>query len=467
VGYYYNYKKIRTYFLSLFLFILAVLSREGALLLPLFIILCGAILNVDKKRLLLSLLPFLLICGFYLFFRTRFMPSDKLKLQEILSWQKWSAFFYLAQNYISQLILPTGLAIKILPKGYLLNLILIPLSLVYLLVTTILIIARHKVVMFGFVFYLLGLLPVLNLFSHICSLGKILSEPYVYMASVGFFIILAYILIRLFAHFPKIISAAIILIIFSYGSFTVINNINYKDEKQFYNYMLKVDPGNTIAHLNLGNIYLKKKMFDEAAKEARVVLRLEPDAWDAYLLLGNVSKEKGDLNKAEELYNRVLILKPGSFEAMNNLGLIYKMQGTDEKAIEEFKRAIAINPELVTTMHNLADILIGKKLYNEALALCDKILKLKPQDINAHVKIGIILAESGHLQQAELVFKEALRLDPDSVEALRNLGVLYANSGDFNRAVSLWKRVLAIKPDDEEAKKNIERAKTIKENQRH
>jgi cytochrome c-type biogenesis protein CcmH/NrfG len=50
---------------------------------------------------------------------------------------------------------------------------------------------------------------------------------------------------------------------------------------------------------------------------------------------------------------------------------------------------------------------------------------------------------------------------------LRNLGVLYANSGDFNRAVSLWKRVLAIKPDDEEAKKNIERAKTIKENQRH
>jgi tetratricopeptide (TPR) repeat protein len=424
-------------------------------------------LNVDKKRLFFSLLPFLVICGFYLIWRTHFMPSDKLKFQGIFSWQKLSTFFYLCQSYVSQLILPHGLAIRMLPQKLIFNLILIPLSFGYSLAAIALIISKNKAAAFGLVFYFLGLVPILNLIDHVYFLGKVLSEPYVYMASAGFFIIIAYLLLKLYVRFPKVAGFSIALIILFYSSLTVMNNINYKDEASFYNYLLGVDKKNTIAHLNLGNVYFKKKMFTQAEKEARIVLAIEPDAWDAYLLLGNIVREKGDLPGAAKLYNLALLLNPVSTEAINNLGLIYMAQGSADKAIETFKRAMAINPESVLAMQNLADILITKKLYNEALVLCDKILKLSPDDTGARIKIGIVLAESGHLQQAESVFKEALKLDPNSVEALRNLGVLYANSGDLNKAMSIWKKALNINPDDKETRENIERAKTIKESQRH
>ncbi len=460
---YYLDRQIPAYLLSLSLFILAVLSREGALLEPFFIILCALVLKVDKKKIAYSLLPFLAIGLFYLIWRSHFMPSDKLRFQGIFSWPRLSAFFYLCQSYVAQLILPIGVAIRILPQKLISSLILVSLSLGYSLAALALAISKNKIALFGLVFYFFGLAPVLNLIGHISSLGRIISEPYVYLASVGFFIILAYFLLKAYARFPKTSGFGIALIILFYGSLTVANNLNYRDEESFYNYLLSADQKNTIAHLNLGNIYLKKRMFAQAEKESRVVLKIEPDAWDAYLLLGNISKEKGDLAGAAKLYERALILKPGSTEALNNLGLIYMAQGSDAKAIGLFKEAIAISPDSLVAMQNLADILIAKKSYQEALELCDKILKLDPEDISAQVKIGIILAESGRIRQAESVFKEALKLDPNSVEALRNLGVLYANAGYLDKAMAMWEKALSINPDDKETLKNIQRAKTIKD----
>jgi tetratricopeptide (TPR) repeat protein len=458
---YYRDNRLPEYLLALFLFILAVLSREGALLTPFFIILCGLSLNVDRKRLFLTFLPFLAICGLYLFLRAHFLPSDKLKIEGILSWPKITAFFYFAQSYIAQLILPYGLAIKILPQKAAFSLVMFPLSCAFILASAALIISKDRVALFGSAFYLLGLLPVLNLLGNIFFLGRVLSEPYVYPASVGFFIIAGRILSKFYNRFPKPGLEAVALVTLSYACLTAANNLNYKDETRFYNYVLSVDRNNTIAHLNLGNIYFGKKMFAQAEREARIVLGIEPDAWDAYLLLGNISREKGDLGEAAKMYRLASLLNPDSIEALNNLGLVYRAQGSVDKAIATFKMAIAINPEAVTAMQNLADIFIAAKSYNEALALCVRILKLDPGDISCRVKTGIILAESGRIRQAESAFKEALELDPNSVEALRNIGVFYANSGDLNKAISVWKQALSINPDDRESRKNIEQAQAI------
>ncbi|MDD5156022.1 MAG: hypothetical protein PHF11_06045, partial [Candidatus Omnitrophica bacterium] len=278
---YYIDKRNWEYLLSLLLFMLAVLSREGALLLPFFAVLCAAVLKVDKKRLALTILPFVVICVLYLLFRGHFMPNDKLKFHDILSWQRLSVFFYLVQSYVSQLILPFGLAARILPLKAALNMFLTPLSFAFILGAALSVVFKNKPAAFGFIFYLLGLLPLLNLVDNIYFFGKILSEPYVYMASVGFFIIAAAMLTRFYARLPKIAAPVTVLIILFYASLTVANNMNYRDEATFYKYLLNVDKNNTIAHLNLGNVYLTKKMFGQAEKEARIVLEIEPDAWDA------------------------------------------------------------------------------------------------------------------------------------------------------------------------------------------
>jgi len=465
IRHYRNNDKI-TYALSIFLFVLAILSREGALLLPIFILLCALTLKIDKKKILVSILPYIIIFALYLIFRTHFMPSHRLKLQNLFCLDRFYLFFYLCHDYLLQLILPRGLAIKILPKDLIFIATFIPVSFIYFLLIKTLV-SKNKIAIFSFLFYIISLLPLINLSENIPYFSPILAEPYVYVASIGFFLIISYFLLKVYFYFPKSAFFCIILISSFYGALTFINNNNYRNEETFYNYLLSVDPKSSLARINLGNVYYEKKNFNEAKKQADIVLATEPDFWQAYLLLGNVFKEEGNLEKALEMYRKTLTLNPLSTATIINIGLAYKTKGQDDRAINAFKKAIELNPESLVAMQNLADILITRKSYNEALALCDKILKLSPDDTGARVKIGIVLAESGHLQQAESVFKEALKLGPNSVEALRNLGVLYANTGDLNKAISMWTKALDINPDDKETRKNIERAKAIKDSQKH
>ena len=459
LGRFYLSKEKTSYAASLFLFILGIFSREGALILPFFMFLCAVYSGVDKKKIYLSLLPFFIICALYLFLRSQFMPSDKLSLMGAVSLKKAGLFFYLCHDYLKQLVLPYGLRARIVPRSAILIAAMIPVFLLYWLLIK-MFFKRNKIIIFASFYYLIALLPLLNLSDNLPGFGPILSEPYVYIASAGFFMILAWALLQ-YCRRPLAWVCAVLIILF-YGSLTFINNINYKDEFTFYSYLLKVDPGNNLARINLGNIYLERKQFDLARQEANIVLTREPGAWDAWLLLGNLNKEKGELGKALEFYDRALVFNPRSSQALNNIGLIYKTQGRMDKAKENFQKALQISPESIPAMQNLADCLIAEKLYPEALMLCDKILTLDPDSVSGRVKIGIIAASAGNFKEAELIFQEALRLAPDSIEVLKNMGVFYANSGDLDKAIFLWKEALKIKPDECQIKEDIERADSLK-----
>lgn len=460
--YFLHQKKIN-YFLSLSFYILAFLSREDALLLPLFLILCAVTIGINKRRIFYNLLPFILIAGLYLILRSHFIPCDKLHLQDLISLKNLKVFFYYLGEYSRQLILPAGAQNLIFKDSIIFKLILFLVS--FVMITFLLVkafIFKNKEVSFGAAFYFIGLLPVINLAATIPVFGPLLSEHYVYIASAGFFVLVAHLFIKFYSRFKKIAIICFVLMIAVYSSLTIADNTNYKDEITFYNHVLELDPRHNFLRVNLGTAYFKKKMYDKAIEQARAALAAEPLSWDAYLLLGNVFKEQKNLDKAMDTYKTTVILYPRSSEAFNNMALIYQEQGKDKEAYENFKKALQIDPESPLILKNLTAFLIKSKSYKEAMALCEKTLQLSPQDIDARIKKGVIFAESGYLNEAEAAFKEALRLDPASVGALNNLGSLYGNTGELGKAISFWKKALAINPSLEEARQNIKEAERLK-----
>ena len=458
-----NSKKL-DYIFSLLFFVFALFSREGALLLPLFILICAVLLHIDKKKIISLLMPFFFISVLYLIFRNKFMPLDKFDITNLLSFYRISAFTWHIQEYLGQLILPVGFQVLIFGKSIFFKSLIFILSssiLIYLLIKAL--IFKDRIAIFALAFYFIGLSPIFRLIDILEYFGPILTEHYVYIAAIGFFVYIAHLLIKLYSRSKNIAKISFIILITIYSSLTIINNTNYKDELTFYNHILDVDKNNTLVRVNLGNIFYEKKMFDKAIEQANLVLAVEPNAWDAYLLLGNIFKSKVALNKAEQFYKKVLVLNPQSSEAYNNIGLIYKSQGKYEEALNSFRKAAEINPEALYALQNLADSLFEKKTYDEALVLYKKILELDSRYVEGYIKKGIILAELGHFKDAEVTFKQALRLDANSVGAMKNLGALYGNMGELDKAISFWQKALVITSDDEEIKKNIEKAKSLKE----
>jgi hypothetical protein len=379
--YYFLYGKKIIYWLSIFLFILALLSREGALLLPFFIIFLAFFLKIKKKRLFFSLLPFFFISVMYLAMRLWVMPSDKLNFSNIFSIIKWREFFFYFLDYFQQLILPVGFqriffGTNLISKSILTLLALVLLSFFLLRV----IILKDKKSLFGLGMYSLGLLPVIKLTEIIPYYGPVLCEHYVYISSMAFCFLFSWLILILYKYFPKLTMSSFIIAVMGFISLTIINNMNYKDELTFYNYVLGVSSSNPIARINLGNIYYRQGEYAKAIKQAYLLLNSEPDAWDGYLLLGNVFKAEGNMQKAIQFYRQAKMLNPLALESNLSLAIALAESGNTQEAEEVFQEALKKFPESVDVRRNIGVLYANKGQLNKAIAIWQEALFLSSDD---------------------------------------------------------------------------------------
>lgn len=460
---YFVSRKKRYFFLSLVAYPFALLSWEMALLLPALILLVALFSGIDKKRLFYSLFPFFFLTVLYMIFRARFIPCDKLSFSGAFSIKSAKEFFYYVGDYFSQLILPQGSRSLVLGRSILPQLIFL-FFWVFLFAATLFkaLIFENRKYLFAFVFFFIGLLPVIKLWDSISAYGTVVAEHYAYIASIGFFMLIACFILDLGRYLKRTIPVIAVLLVCFYSILTVINNANYKNNIVFYNYLLSLNPSRTFFRVNLADAYYKQKMFGAAEQQARLVLSSEPNAWEIHLFLGNIFKEKGNFDKAVSSYNKALALYPKSFQALNNLALIYETQGKTKEAADFFDKALKVNPESLLVLKNLAGFLIKNKLYDQAMLCCRKILALDPHSADGCVLQGIIFAETGSLSRARDSFGRAIELDPGSSEALKNLGVLYANTGNLGAAIALWERAQSLDPSNEEIRNDLSKARKLK-----
>jgi len=75
---------------------------------------------------------------------------------------------------------------------------------------------------------------------------------------------------------------------------------------------LRLDPGQLMAHLRLGEILERQGRIDEAADRYRLLLRLRPDLPDALFALGRLALAQGRLEEARVNLRRYLDLGPAT-----------------------------------------------------------------------------------------------------------------------------------------------------------
>lgn len=367
---------------SLFLFVCALFSREGALLLPFLIILCAAFLGIDKKKAAVFLTPYILISAAYFLFRSRFLPCEKFGFFDAFSLKNISGFILLAQKYFGQLVLPIGLRPPFLLNNFILDLFFIFLSVIifaYSLIKAL--VYKEKIFIFGVIFYFLCLAPVVNLVDHVAYYGSILSEHYVYLASLGMFFFISYIIVKTAKSFNKAVKAYAAALILFYMSLTVMNNTYYKNEIIFFNHILDVDKEHSFVRVNLGFSYSENRMYDLAEKQAELLLAKEPDSWDAYLLLGNIYKMKREFNKAIRYYKKAVEFNPVGVEGYLSLGVTLDEAGYIADAETVFKLGISKIPDSVELMRCLGVFYGNKGEFNKAITVWQRALDLDPDNI--------------------------------------------------------------------------------------
>ncbi len=406
---------IKVYGLSLFSFLLALLSKEMAITLPAVIFLYDlairdaggrsfsltSILHTIKDRIYFYS-GYVAVGLFYLYLRfvAFYHPGESIKpfygsLIERIIYLPAHIF-----SFIKLAVFPADLNADYVfsyPGGFFETNNLIGLVVVSGLVAgSFFIYKKSKVIFFGLWWFLICLSPVYNLIP----LFNPFADRYLYIPLVGFCVAVAVVLndfLKSRLSRPRASSMItlilVIIIVGLYSTATIARNRDWKDGLTLWSKTVKSSPNSSVAHGSLGRAYQELGRTDEAVEE----------------------------------YKKAIAIYPDDYKAHYNLGVVYDQQGLLDTAVQSYQRALQINPAYP----------------------------------NAHFNIGIIYQKQGLMDKAIGHFRNVTELDPADFKARNNLGVALAVQGNLDKALQEWEKVLEIDPANKSARENILKAREM------
>jgi tetratricopeptide (TPR) repeat protein len=163
-------------------------------------------------------------------------------------------------------------------------------------------------------------------------------------------------------------------------------------------------------------------------------LEKNSNCWLAHNNLGIALVETGKPQDAFDHYRQALLLRPGYHETLYNMGNAYRITGQNQQAIDCYRQALEQKPDFIDALINLGIALVQAGRPNEAIQHYQKALEINPDLPDAHFYLGNTFKELGQSQQAIEHYRQALLLKPDYIEVQNDLGALLAQTGRVSEA---------------------------------
>ena len=436
-------KNIFYYAMMLALYILALFSKEYAVILPaLFIMYC----LVFKKEIRLKTIAPLFIIAF-LFIALRLGVTGFLR-ENIPAvgafWQRMPGFFVSITGYIRLLLWPVNLHMEYGNRLFSFSDPKAIAGVILLAAMVIFCILRRKsaAIVFSVSFFILAILP----FSNIYPVNAYMAEHWLYLPSIGYFLLIVYALRSLSKIKGLTINAAgfFIGLVLVYASFTVSQNLHWKYPVNFYERTLTYAPDSVRLYNNLGSVYYEKGKFEEAVTAYKKALELNPSYYVAYNSLGAVYSAEKRCVDAVACYRKAIELNPAYANAYYNLGIVYSVTGDKDASVEAYRKAIELYPDYIEAYKNLGDIFVAMSRMDEAARVYERVLKVDPSLADVSNALGNIYSRMGKRDKAIALYKNAIRSDRSMVESYNNLGSEYAMSGKIKEAIKIFNKAIQI-----------------------
>jgi len=445
----------RFYWLTLGLYVCAILSKTSTVGLPLVIL----ILVWWKERRLAwkkvyPLLPFL-AAGMALGCITMwvekdqlgaggkewaFSPLDRCLLSARMVW------FYLGKIFWPHplmFIYPRWTVPPSQPIGYLAVLVALTVWLVLWLgrngwARPVLCVAGYFVIM---------LFPILAFFNVYFFHISFVSDHFQYLAGIGPIALAAAgicVLIGM-VSMRKLVEPLIYgLLLLALGALTWRQAHVYQDNEILWRDTLAKNPNAWLAHNNLANHLAFTGRLDEALEHYRAAVAIEPDYLLGHNNYGAALMLRGRLDAAEVEVRKALQLEPNLPSARMSLATILYSRGKIDEAIVEYRATLMITPTKIDAHVGLAKALTDKEQFAEALAEFAGVPPEYPLDAEALDRFGYALAAQGRLDEAGNRLLESIRLDPNKGDVHCHYAMCLNAQGNIKEAILEYRKALEL-----------------------
>ncbi|MBI4854411.1 MAG: tetratricopeptide repeat protein [Acidobacteria bacterium] len=364
--------------LSCLSYILALLTKEAAIILPA-ILVCYEFFLIpqtsnlfSKLRLaLVKLSAFGLITLGYFYLRIAILGSIKSKsahvdfpgIENISLFNTLITLPSILLNYLQILVWPFSnnpmYETRFISELNLVNFYLPLLLLLGLLFLSIICAFKYKVIQLALIWLVIPLIPVMDVRSF--KPEDLVHDRYLYLSTIGLGIILALIVKELnhlltnnktislnFLSLHPLLTALLTLLIILTSIITIKQNNVWSNEWQLWSTAYENVPNSCIVNLELGRLSEENKQDDKMAlvyyQKAKTVC---PDSLTLNYKLGLLYGRNNDLVNSEIAFQNMLKLTQNRFilsTAYFNLGFINEKRGNLTLAIDHYKQGLKLNP---------------------------------------------------------------------------------------------------------------------------
>ncbi len=267
-----------------------------------------------------------------------------------------------------------------------------------LIVTTVITYKKNKLISFGILWFLVTMLVE----SSLIPIQDVMVEHRLYLPSFGLSLILVVIIFSFFKNkrnkylMPLMISILTILLLLTYArnktwytwnsiwqnsiemnpdNVRAISNLGYgyKIQKnnlealKYYNLALKKDSSHYPTYLNRGISYFDNQKYKLAISDLSFYLNKYKDRGPPYFFRGVSYGHLGSYNESINDLSEVINIDPTFAAAYKNRGVIYEIKGKLNAAIQDFNSSLELDPTNKVLLINRSKTYFRLGKYEEAL----------------------------------------------------------------------------------------------------
>lgn len=329
------------YFLTLLMYILALMSKETAIIMPALVFIADFFFQNQNGEFSLkekikegwrTIWPLLTLAVIYILLRAtdlNFINTFNLYNEKNVFASNFHirlfTFFRVLTNYFGLLFWPFELhmerGVELAASFFSSSVILGGFIFLGLLALALKYFKKLPVLSFGILWFFIGLVPTSNI---LIPINGILYEHWLYLPMIGIFSVLVYLgeILAKKYNLKKVFYFVLAGFLIFMSVLTINRNKDWRDPITFYNQTLKYAPASYRIINNLGMAYA----------------------------------EQSDYEQAEKMYKKAIDLDPSSPVAYHNLGNTYKAIGKTDLAIENFKKALLLDPNFIFSQNALKNL---------------------------------------------------------------------------------------------------------------
>jgi len=411
--YYKKREKKLFYIISLIAFILSLMSKTMSITLPLILVIIERFFHNKTRNPAVEKIPFFLISAVFgiIAFLTQTEAMEKhssLTFLDNLCIASYGILFYLYKT-----IFPLNLSAfypypektgNFLPAHFLIS------SFIVIILAVIIIFSGKytKKIIFGSLFFLITILPVIK----IVPIGDAMAaDRYTYIPLLGIFYILGEGFYFFYSFFNR--------------------NKQYEKTLKFSLVILLI----AVILMLSGLTYSRCYIWRDSITLWSDVLKNYPLVAFAYYNRGNAYFSGGDYKEAIKDYSQTIYLDPEYLMAYHNRGNIYYYYKNYHKAISDYNHALSINPNFITSCINRGNVYLDKGDYKNAITDYNRALKIDPDSPDAYINRGILYSHIKEYDKALSDFNRVLELNPFHFHAYYNRALTYIAKGEYEKAI--------------------------------